>query len=123
MRLTALAWRGLAARTLRTILTVAGIALGVAVVAGTLIASQAATEAVQRAARELLGHAELRVRAFDDAGFTPRAVSLMRQLPGVLNAAAVAEKRGASVETAPGPDEQVFTMLILGVDPGDEQHI
>jgi putative ABC transport system permease protein len=123
VRLSDLAWRGLAARPLRSVLTAAGVALGVAIVAATLVASQASTEAVRRAAQELFGSATLRVRAFDDPGFTPRAISTMRQIPAVMNAAAVAEKRGASVFTAPGQDEQVFTLLVLGVDPADEARI
>jgi len=123
MRLGALAWRGLAARPLRTALTVAGVALGVAVIAAALIAGQAATEAVRRAAQELYGSAQLRVRAFDTAGFTPRTVTALRQVPGVLNAAAVSEERGRSVTTAPGPDEQVLTMLLIGVDPAEEANI
>jgi putative ABC transport system permease protein len=47
----------------------------------------------------------------------------MRQISGVLNAAAVSERRGVSVETEAGPDEQVFTLLVLGVDPVDEERI
>lgn len=123
MRLSAIAWRGLAARPLRTALTAAGVALGVAVIAATLMAGQAATEAVRRAAQELLGSAQLRVRAFETDGFTPRTVASMRTISGVLNAAAVSEERGRSVTTAPGPDEKVFTMLLIGVDPEDEAHV
>jgi putative ABC transport system permease protein len=123
MRLSALAWRGLAARPLRSILTGAGVALGVAMVVATLVANQAATAAVRDAAQQLLGRADLRVRAFDDAGFAPRTVSRLRRLPGVLNAAAVAELQDASVSTTPGPEEQVFTMLLLGVDPLEESRI
>lgn len=123
MRLGAIAWRGLAARPLRTALTVAGVALGVAVIAAALIAGQAATEAVRRAAQELYGSAQLRVRAFSSDGFTPRTVTALRQVPGVLNAAAVSEERGRSVTTAPGPDEKVFTMLVVGVDPAEEEAI
>ena len=120
MRLATLAWRGLTARRLRSALTIMGVALGVALVAGTLLASQAASEAVERAAREILGRAQIRVRAFDPAGFTPRAVTTLRQIPGVVTAAAVAE-RHIQVSTLPGPDEIVFDpMLVLGVDPGDE---
>lgn len=122
MRLGTLAWRGLAARPLRTSLTLAGVALGVAVLTATLIAGQAATEAVRRAADELYGSAQLRVRAFDEAGFTPRSVSAMRQIPGVLNAAAVAEKRGV-VSTTPGEHDRAFSMLLIGVDPADEERI
>src|SRR6266508_2404110 len=124
MRLRALAWRGLAARPLRTILTAGGVSLGIAIVAATLIASQAATEAVRRAAQELLGSAELRVRAFNDEGFTPRTITALRQIPGVLNAAAVSERRGLTFHTPPGPGERVLTVsVVLGVDPADEARI
>jgi len=116
MRLGDLAWRGLAARPLRTALTVIGVALGVAVLSATLIASQATTEAVRRAAQELYGSAELRVRAFDADGFTPRSVTALRQIPGVLNAAAVSEKRA---QVAVEPD-RIWSMLLLGVDAEDE---
>lgn len=120
MRLATLAWRGLTARRLRSALTIMGVALGVALVAGTLLASQAASEAVERAAQEILGRAQIRVRAFDPGGFNPRAVTILRQIPGVLTAAAVAE-RHIQVSTLPGPDEIVFDpMLVLGVDPEDE---
>ncbi|HEX2193358.1 MAG TPA: ABC transporter permease, partial [Candidatus Limnocylindria bacterium] len=119
MRLGDLAWRGLAARPLRTALTIVGVALGVAVLAATLTAGQAATEAVRRAAQELYGEAELRVRAVDQGGFTPRAVSALRQVPGVLDSAAVSEKRGqAAVE----PD-RLFPMLLVGVDPLEEERL
>ena len=33
------------------------------------------------------------------------------------------EERGRSVTTRPGPDEKVFTMLLIGVDPLDEAQI
>jgi putative ABC transport system permease protein len=122
VRLGALAWRGLAARPLRTALTVAGVALGVALVAATLVASQAASEAVRRASQELFGTADLRVRAFDDAGFTPRTVTALRQVPGVLNAAPVAEKRG-QISTTPSANDRAFLVLMLGVDAEDESRV
>ena len=123
MHLAALAWRGLVARRLRTGLTIIGVALGVAVVAGTLLANQAASEAVERAAAQLMGNAELRVRAFHPVGFSPRAVTTLRQIPGVLGAAAVAERR-LTVSTLPGPDEQVFSLLlVIGVDAEDEARV
>lgn len=122
MRLSALAWRGLVARPLRTALTAAGIALGVAVVVATLIANQASAEAVERAARELYGNADLRVRAFAPEGFTPRTVAALQRLPGVTAAAPVGERR-LTVSTQPGPDEAVFSMLVLGVDPEAEARV
>jgi putative ABC transport system permease protein len=116
MRLATLAWRGLTARRLRTALTIIGVALGVALVSGTLLANQAASEAIERAAREILGKAELRVRAFDPTGFEPRTVQLLRQVPGVKAAAPVAERRllvSDLVETG-------YNLLVLGVDARDE---
>ncbi len=120
MRLSALAWRGMAARPLRTALTILGIALGVAIISATLVANQAATDAVRRAATELFGRADIRVRAFSDAGLTARAVTTLRGLPGVTAAAAVTERR-LQLTTLPGPDEQVFSgMLVIGIDPADD---
>jgi len=122
MRFGALAWRGLAGRPLRTGLTAIGIGLGVAVVAATLIADRAASETVGRAARDLMGEADLRVRAFRDEGFTPRAVATLRGLPGVEAAAPVAEQRLTYYSA--GRDEQVFSaVLTLGVDPSAEQAV
>ena len=122
MRLATIAWRGLIARPLRTALTIAGVALGVAVVSATLITSRSADEAVQGAAAELLGRAELQVRAFRDEGFTPRTVQAVRSLPGVLAAAPVSERR-LLVSTAAGPREQVFNLLVIGLEPEAEAKI
>ncbi len=122
MRFGGLAWRSLAARPLRTTLTVIGVAMGVAILAATLVASQATTDAVRRAAQELYGSADLRVRAFDGSGFTPRAVSSLRQVPGVMNAAAVAQRRGV-VSTTPSANDRVFPVLLVGLDAPDEARI
>jgi putative ABC transport system permease protein len=123
VRLSAVAWRSLASRPLRTGLTVLGVALGVAVIAAALMAGQAATEAVRRAAQELFGSASLRVRAFEPEGFTPRTVQNIQTISGVNTGSAVIEERGRSVTTKPGPDEKVFTMLLIGIDPQDEAQI
>ncbi len=121
MRLSTLAWRGLAARPLRTALTAAGVALGVAIVAATLIANQASSEAVSRAALELFGRAELRVRAFDEGGLTPRAVSNLATLPGVTASAPVAERQ---LTVSSQPEAGVVTsMLVIGVDPVAEKRV
>ena len=119
MRLGAIAWRGLRSRPLRTALAVVGVALGVAVVAASMITTAAADQAVRSAARELLGRAEIRLRAFDDVGFTPRTLQTVRGIPGVEVGAAVSERR-LQVSTDPGEDERVFTLLVIGVDPAVE---
>ncbi len=92
------------------------MALGVALVAGTMLASDAATRAVARAAEDLYGEADLRVRAFDDDGLSADSVTAIRALPGVAISAPLAERR-LTLSTQPGPDEQVFTLLAVGVDP------
>jgi len=96
------------------------VALGVALVTGTLLANQASSEAIKQAAAEIMGRAELRVRAFDPTGFSPRAVTTMRQIPGVQQAAAVAERR-LTLSTPPGDEEIVFSpLLAYGIDADDE---
>src|SRR5680860_1122183 len=93
MRLASLAWRGLLARPLRTSLAVVGVALGVAVVVATVITGASSDAALRSATADLLGAADVRLRAFDEAGFTPRAVQALRALPEVRTAAPVSERR------------------------------
>jgi putative ABC transport system permease protein len=116
MRLTSYAWRSLLARPGRAILTALGVALGVALVTGTLLAADAASRALARAAEDLYGEADLRVRAFSSEGLSAASQAAISNLPGVAVAAPVAERR-LTVSTQPGPDEEVFTLLTLGVDP------
>lgn len=116
MRLGSLAWRGLLARPLRTALAVAGVALGVAVVTATIIAGSSSQQALRSATADLLGNADLRLRAFADAGFQPRTLQALRALPEVVTAAPVSERR-LLASTAPGEEEQVFSLLVVGIDP------
>jgi putative ABC transport system permease protein len=116
MRLSSLAWRGLAARPLRTALTIVGVALGVAVLTAAIVAGSSSEAALRAATADLLGSADVRLRAFDEAGFGPRTVQALRSVEGVVEAAPVSQRQ-LLVTTAPGEDEQVFTLLVLGVDP------
>ena len=116
MRLSSLAWRGLMARPLRTALAMAGVALGVAVVTATIVTGASSQQALRSATADLLGNADVRLRAFDDAGFQPRTLQAIRALPDVETATPVSERR-LLVSTAPGENEQVFTLLVLGLDP------
>jgi len=116
MRLATLAWRGLFARPLRTALAVIGIALGVAVVTATIVTSAAADAALRSATADLLGTADVRLRAFAETGFTPRTVQALRGFPDVDAVAPVSERRLVAY-TAPGEAEGVFSLLVLGIDP------
>lgn len=119
MRLAAIAWRGLRARPLRSALAMVGIGLGVAVVTATLVVASASAQALEGASLDLLGRADIRLRAFADAGFGPRTVQSLRALTGVVAAAPVSE-RPITVSTAPGPNERVFTVSVVGIDPSDD---
>ena len=116
MRLASLAWRGLLARPLRTALAMAGVGLGVAVVTATIITGSSSEQALRGATADLLGNADIRLRAFADAGFQPRTVQALRARPEVETATPVSERR-LLVSTAPGEEEQVFSLLVFGIDP------
>ena len=122
MRLGALAWRGLLARPLRTALAVLGVALGVAVLTATVITGSSSQQALRSATADLLGSADVRLRAFEDEGFRPRTVQALRGLPEVAVAAPVSERQ-LLVSTVPGEDEQVFTLLVIGIDPAVDGEI
>ena len=122
MRLTTLATRGLAARPLRSALAIVGIALGVAVVSATLVIGASSEAAVRAATADLLGTADVRLRAFADAGFGPRTLQELRADPAVVAAAPVSE-RLITVSSLSSPDEPVVTVLVIGVDPVDEAAI
>ena len=116
MRLASIAWRGLLARPLRTGLAVAGVALGVAVLTATIITGSASQQALRGATADLIGSADVRLRAFADAGFQPRTLQALRALPEAAVAAPVSERQ-LLVSTVPGENDQVFTLLVLGIDP------
>ncbi len=122
MRLATLAWRGLRARPLRTALAAAGIALGVAVATATFITGASAEQALRGATADLLGTADVRLRAFEEDGFLPRTVQSVRSLRGVVAAAPVAERQ-LTLSTAPGDDEAVFSLRTYGVDPAAESDV
>ena len=122
MRLATLAWRGLLARPLRTALAIVGVALGVAVVTATVITSAASDAALRSATADLLGRADVRLRAFSEAGFTPRTVQSVRQITGVVAVAPVSERRLVAY-TAPGDAERVFSLLVFGIDPSADRAV
>src|SRR6187397_2429397 len=122
MRLSAIAWRGLLARPLRTALSIIGVALGVAVVTATIVVGSASEQALESVSVGMLGRADARLRAFAEEGFGPRTLQALRGMPAVVAAAPVSERR-LTVSTAPGEDERVFTLLVLGIDPTDDSSI
>jgi putative ABC transport system permease protein len=115
MGLNRLAWRMLAARPLRTLLTIVGIGLGVGVLAASLTLGAALDTAVDRTVRDLVGKADLRVSAFVESGLSDRAVRTVEATGGVAASTAVLEHRTFLSGSATGDPAAAVT--VLGIDP------
>ena len=114
MGLNRLAWRMLAARPLRTLLTIAGIGLGVGVLAASLTLGAALNRSVDQTVRDIVGRADLRVSAFLESGLTDAALDTVRTTDGVAMTAAALDHR-TFLDTATGDPQAAVT--VLGVDP------
>jgi putative ABC transport system permease protein len=116
-RLSSLAWRSLIARRLRTLLTTAGIALGVGVLFAALLANAAVDASVERTTATIMGNAALRVDAFNEAGLSDATQQTIAGTPGVAVAAPRIERRTylqpKAGSTAPVSDP----VTVLGIDP------
>ena len=118
-RLSSLAWRSLRARPLRSFLTVAGVAVGVAVLFASLSAGAAMDAAVERAAADEMGRAALRVEALEERGLGPETGDIVAAAPGVAVAAPALERRtylAVGLDVAPS-DELPPPVTVLGIDP------
>ena len=69
------AWRHLAARPARTLLTAFGIAIGVAVLVATLAVNAGLDASIDRQVAALIGRADIRVAAFTETGLTDRTLA------------------------------------------------
>ncbi|HEX3264698.1 MAG TPA: FtsX-like permease family protein [Candidatus Limnocylindrales bacterium] len=115
MRLTRLAWRTVAARPLRSFLTIIGIALGVAVLTASLTLGAALDAAVDRTVGDMVGRADLRVSGFLESGLSDASVETIAATPGVVDAAPVIEHR---TFTSGSPNSVASDAItVLGVDP------
>src|SRR5512140_1081145 len=91
---------------LRTLLTLTGIALGVAVFVGMHTANQSVLFAFHRTIDRIAGSTQLQISA-GEPGFDEEVLDKVRDVPGVRAAAPVIE---ASISTGSG------NLLLLGVD-------
>src|SRR6185369_59528 len=115
MGLDRLAWRAVIARPLRSLLTIVGIALGVAVLSASLTLGAALDQAVDRSVRDLVGRADLRVSGFLETGLSNESVAAITSAAGVLDAAPVIEHRTFPAVGASGAVSDAVT--VLGIDP------
>lgn len=115
MGLDRLAWRAVAARPLRSLLTIVGIALGIAVLSASLTLGAALDQSVERTVREMVGRADLRVSGFLETGLSDSSVETILSSEGVLDATPVIEHRTFPLGTPAGDPADAVT--VLGIDP------
>ncbi len=116
--LNGLAWRGLRARPLRTGLTVAGVALGVAVLFAGLATNAGIEAAVDRSVTTLVGQADLRVAEFGENGLSKTTVDAIAATEGVAVTAPEFERRTYLGAELFGPGDPLPPpVTIAGVDP------
>ncbi|MBI2763789.1 MAG: ABC transporter permease [Chloroflexi bacterium] len=114
MGLTRLSARIVAARPLRSFLTIIGVALGVGVLSASLSLGARLDEAISRTVRDLVGNADLRVSSFLERGLSDATVDEIRTVDGVTVVAATVERR-TFLAGVPGTTAGAVT--VLGVDP------
>src|SRR4051794_4414700 len=116
--LSLLAWRSLASRPLRTLLTLLAVALGVAMLVAVTTTNATIDARLQEAANRLIGNVDAEVRSFGDAGFTRQTADAIMRLPEIA-------RRGDEVLAAPNVHKRVFYRTpsaqgfveLVGVDP------
>ncbi len=112
-----LAWRGLRARPLRTGLTVAGVALGVAVVFAGLATNAGIGAAIDRSVAAMVGRADLRIASFGETGLSDLTLDTVRRTPGVAIAAPGFERRTYLGADPFGPGPLPAPVTLVGIDP------
>ncbi len=118
--LSSLAWRSLAARRLRSLLTILGIALGVGVLLAALATDAGIDASIGRTVADLVGRADLRIEAFEERGLSPATVELVRETPGVKVVAPTLEQR--TFLQVRGTDLGL-PVTVEGIDPATERSL
>ena len=121
-RLSSLAWRSLRDRLLRSLLTSAGIALGVAVLFASLSAGATMNAAVDKAASDEMGHAAVRVQALEERGLSADTVaSVERASAAAVAAPALQRKTYLAVSLSQNAAAKLpAPVTVLGIDPARE---
>lgn len=114
-RLTGLALRNLRSRTLRTLLTLLAVALGVGLVFGTQLTAGALARRSLQVAEEQFGSADLTVKAFAKQGFSADMVTAIAKLPSVRATSSQLSKQTAATIGA----SRSF-VLVEGIDTQTE---
>src|SRR3954465_11343412 len=97
-----LALRSPAARPGRTVLSIIGVALGIAVLYASLATDAGITASIDRTVRDLVGRADLHIQSFGANGLSADSEAAVEGAPGVALAAPALEKR---TYLSPGLDQ------------------
>lgn len=93
LRLSFLAWRNLGFNRLRSFLTAGAVVLGVAMFMAALTANRTLEQNLSRVAQEVVGKADLEIRAFAEPGLSRESLERLDQLPGIEETAPYVRKR------------------------------
>lgn len=116
------AWRALAARPARSLLTVLGIAIGVGVLVAALGVNAGLDASIDRTVASMVGRADLRVSAFAETGLSAATLAQLDAVPGVALTAPTIERR-TFLGSEPGRPTTTAPVTVLGVDPGREPRV
>ena len=116
--LSLLAWRSVSSRRVRSLLTIAGIALGVGVLFAAMATNAGIDSSIDTTVHQMMGRADLRVSAFGETGLGPDSLTAIAATPGVGVVAPQLEER-TYLQLAPGASRSGFNdaVTILGIDP------
>ncbi|MFZ0920371.1 MAG: ABC transporter permease, partial [Candidatus Dormiibacterota bacterium] len=108
-----LAARAIRARPLRSVLTAAAVALGIAVVLAVQIAIQGLTVQASEAKTQLAGASSLDVRVDAGSGLTASEITELGALPGVVQAVPLYEKQVTAGPVGTGLTGDTVTLVGL----------
>jgi putative ABC transport system permease protein len=116
------AWRALAARRARTLLTIVGISLGVGVLVAALGVDAGLDASIERTVASMVGRADLRVTAFEETGLSTATLQQLASVQGIAVEAPSIERKSFLVSQAGRPVESA-PVTVLGVDPAVEPKV
>jgi putative ABC transport system permease protein len=116
------AWRGLAARPARSLLTILGIAIGVGVLVAALGVSAGLDASIDRTVASMVGRADVRVAAFAETGLSGATLAQVDAVPGVALAAPAIERR-TFLGSEAGRPVSTDPVTVLGIDPSLEPRV
>ena len=121
--LHSLARRSLLARPLRSLLTVLGIGLGVAVLVAAVATNAGLDAAAERSVRDVMGRADVRITALPETGLSDASVAAVAATAGVAVAAPELEARTYPLPGVLSGAALPAPVTVLGIDPAADPQV